>query len=135
VLAAGLVSIGLGQLWLTQLSASGSYAVNVLPGVLLTSFGMGLLFPTAAVAATAGVEPGDRGLAGGLLAASQQVGMAVGLAVLATVAAARTRAATGSAAVALVSGYRLSYWVAAGIVACALAVVLLLLPGNRQPRR
>jgi MFS family permease len=135
VLAAGLVSIGLGQLWLTQLSASGSYAVNVLPGVLLTSFGMGLLFPTAAVAATAGVEPGDRGLAGGLLAASQQVGMAVGLAVLATVAAARTRAATGSAAVALVSGYRLSYWVAAGIVACALAVVLLLLPGNRQPGR
>ena len=135
VLAAGLVSIGLGQLWLTQLSASGSYAVNVLPGVLLTSFGMGLLFPTAAVAATAGVEPGDRGLAGGLLAASQQVGMAVGLAVLATVAAARTRAATGSAAVALVSGYRLSYWAAAGIVACALAVVLPLLPGNRQPRR
>jgi EmrB/QacA subfamily drug resistance transporter len=135
VLAAGLVSIGLGQLWLTQLSASGSYAVNVLPGVLLTSFGMGLLFPTAAVAATAGVEPGDRGLAGGLLAASQQVGMAVGLAVLATVAAARSRAVTGSAAVALVGGYRLSYWVAVGIVACALAVVLLLLPGNRHPRR
>ena len=135
VLAAGLVSIGLGQLWLTQLSASGSYAVNVLPGVLLTSFGMGLLFPTAAVAATAGVEPGDRGLAGGLLAASQQVGMAVGLAVLATVAAARSRAVTGSAAVALVSGYRLSYWVAVGIVACALAVVLLLLPGNRHPGR
>jgi EmrB/QacA subfamily drug resistance transporter len=135
VLAAGLVSIGLGQLWLTQLSASGSYAVNVLPGVLLTSFGMGLLFPTAAVAATAGVEPGDRGLAGGLLAASQQVGMAVGLAVLATVAAARSRAVTGSAAVALVGGYRLSYWVAVGIVACALAVVLLFLPGNRQPVR
>jgi EmrB/QacA subfamily drug resistance transporter len=135
VLAAGLVSIGLGQLWLTQLSASGSYAVNVLPGVLLTSFGMGLLFPTAAVAATAGVEPGDRGLAGGLLAASQQVGMAVGLAVLATVAAARSRAVTGSAVVALVGGYRLSYWVAAGIVACALAVVLLFLPGNRQPVR
>ena len=135
VLAAGLVSIGLGQLWLTQLSVSGSYAVNVLPGVLLTSFGMGLLFPTAAVAATAGVEPGDRGLAGGLLAASQQVGMAVGLAVLATVAAARSRAVTGSAAVALVGGYRLSYWVAVGIVACALAVVLLLLPGNRHPGR
>jgi MFS family permease len=135
VLAAGLVSIGLGQLWLTQLSAPGSYAVNVLPGVVLTSFGMGLVFPTAAVAATAGVEAGDRGLAGGLLAASQQVGMAVGLAVLATVAAARSRAVPGSAVVALVGGYRLSYWVAAGIVACALAVVLLLLPGDRPPRR
>jgi MFS family permease len=133
VLAAGLVSIGLGQLWLTQLSVTGSYAVNVLPGVVLTSFGMGLLFPTASVAATTGVEPGDRGLAGGLLAASQQVGMAVGLAVLATVAAARSRAVTGSAAVALVGGYRLSYWVAVGIVAVALAVVLLFLRGQRRP--
>jgi EmrB/QacA subfamily drug resistance transporter len=130
VLAAGLVSIGLGQLWLTQLSASGSYAGNVLPGVVLTAFGMGLLFPTASVAATSGVEAGDRGLAGGLLAAAQQVGMAVGLAVLATVAAARTRAVTGPAAAALVSGYQLSYWVATGIVACALVAVLVLLrPG------
>ena len=135
VMAAGLVSVGLGQLWLAQLSVSGSYAVNVLPGVLLTSFGMGLLFPTIAVSVTAGVEPGDRGLAGGLLAAAQQVGLAVGLAVLATVAAARTRAATGSAAATLVSGYRLSFWVAAGIVACALAVVLLLMPGDRAPER
>ena len=133
VLAGGLVSIGLGQVWLAQLSVSGSYAVNVLPGVLLTSFGMGLLFPTIAVTVTSGVEPGDRGLAGGLLAASQQVGMAVGLAVLATVAAARSHAVTGPAAVALVSGYRLSFWVAAGIAACALAVVLLLLRGSRPP--
>lgn len=135
VMVAGLVSVGLGQLSLTQLSASGSYAVNVLPGVLLTSFGMGLLFPTIAVSVTAGVEPGDRGLAGGLLAAAQQVGMAVGLAVLATVAAAGSRAATGSAAAALVSGYRLSYWVAAGVVACALGVVLLLLRGPGAPGR
>jgi MFS family permease len=141
VLAAGLASIGLGQAWLTQLSPSGSYLVSVLPGLLLTSFGMGLLFPTAAVLATAGVAPGDRGLAGGLLAASQQVGMAVGLAVLATVAAARTRATAGTgagpgtvpAAAALVSGYRLSYLVGVAIAACALAAVLLLLPGPRTP--
>jgi len=133
-LASGLASIGLGQLWLTQLSASGSYAVNVLPGILLTSFGMGLLFPTIAVAVTAGVESRDRGLAGGLLAAAQQVGMAMGLAVLATVAASASRAATGPATVALVAGYRLSYWVATGIVACALAMVLLLLRGSTAPR-
>jgi MFS family permease len=132
VFAPGLVSIGLGQLWLTRLPAQGSYPVNVLPGIVATAFGMGLLFPTASVAATSGVAPGDRGLAGGLLAASQQVGMAVGLAVLATVAAARTRAATGPAAVALVAGYRLSYWVAVGIAAVALAAVLLLL---RRPSR
>jgi MFS family permease len=131
VLAAGLASIGLGQAWLTQLSPSGSYLGNVLPGLMLTSFGMGLLFPTAAVLATAGVAPGDRGLAGGLLAASQQVGMAVGLAVLATVAAAGTRAAAGPYTAALVSGYRLSYLVGAAITACALAGVLLFLPAAR----
>ena len=127
VLAGGLVSLGLGQFWFAQLSASGTYPVNVLPGLLLTAFGLGLLFPTMAVLATAGVAPGDRGLAGGLLAASQQVGMAVGLAVLATVAAARTRGATGPTPAALAAGYRLSYWIATAVVACALAIVLLLL--------
>jgi len=106
----------------------------LLPGLELTSFGMGLLFPTAAVLATAGVAPGDRGLAGGLLAAAQQAGMAVGLAILATVAAARTRAAAGPYAAALVSGYRLSYLVSAAITACALAGVLLLLPAARTRR-
>jgi MFS family permease len=141
VLAAGLVSIGLGQAWLTQLAVSGSYLVNVLPGVVLTAFGMGLLFPTASVLATARVTAGDRGLAGGLFAASQQVGMAVGLAVLATVAAARTRAATvtthlpvtaNAASTALVSGYRLSYLVSTGIVAAALAVTVLFLRTTRD---
>jgi MFS family permease len=135
VLAAGLVSIGLGQAWLTQLTPSGSYLVNVLPGITATAFGMGMLFPTAAVLATAGVAPGDRGLAGGLLAAAQQVGMAVGLAVLATVAASRARTAAGPATAALVGGYRLSYLVAAAIVACTLAGVLLLLPATRNPKR
>ena len=133
VLVAGLVAIGLGQACLSQLSVSGSYLVNVLPGIAATAFGMGLLFPTAAVLATARVAPGDRGLAGGLLAASQQVGAAVGLAVLATVAAARTRSVSGSAAFSLVAGYRLSYLIAAGIVACALALVLLLLRVPRDP--
>jgi hypothetical protein len=87
------------------------------------------------VLATAGVAPGDRGLAGGLLAAAQQVGMAVGLAVLATVAASRARTAAGPATAALVGGYRLSYLVAAAIVACTLAGVLLLLPATRNPKR
>jgi MFS family permease len=135
VLVAGLVSIGLGQAWLSQLSASGSYEVNVLPGLELMGIGMGLLFPTAAVLATAGVAPGDRGLAGGLVAAAQQVGAAVGLAVLATVAAARTRAAPGPPSAALVAGYRLSYLIAVAIVACALLAVLLFLrPARPRPR-
>jgi len=130
VLVAAMVSIGLGQVWLSRISASGSYPVNVLPGLVLTAFGMGLLFPTAAVLATAGVSPGDRGLAGGLFAAAQQVGMALGLAVLATIAAARTRSASAhglAVNAALVSGYRLAYLVAAVIVACAVLVTLFFL--------
>jgi EmrB/QacA subfamily drug resistance transporter len=133
VIVAGLVSLGLGQLWLAHISVTGSYPVNVLAGLILTAFGMGLIFPTISVLATAGVAPGDRGLAGGLLAAAQQVGLAVGLAVLATVAAARTRAAAGSAAAALVDGYQLSYWIAAGVVTCALVVVLFFLRAPRHP--
>jgi EmrB/QacA subfamily drug resistance transporter len=125
VLVAGAVSAGLGQLWLTRLPASGTYLFNVLPGVVLTAFGLGLLFATLSVLAIGGVAPGDRGLAGGLLAASQQVGMAIGLAVLATAAAARTRAAAGPVTAALASGYRLSYAIAAGIMAAALALILL----------
>jgi len=141
VLAAGLVAIGLGQAWLTQLSVSGSYLVNVLPGVWITAFGMALLFPTASVLATARVAPGDRGLAGGLYAASQQVGMAVGLAALATIAAARTRTATAAvhlpaaanaASSALVSGYRLSYLVSTGIIAAALVATLVFLRTTRN---
>jgi MFS family permease len=131
VLAAGAVLAGAGQLWLTRLPAPGSYPVDVLPGIMLTATGLALLFPTLAVLGTAGVAPGDRGLAGGLLAAAQQVGMAIGLAVLATVAAARTRAAGGTAAVALSSGYRLSYAIAAGIMAVALTVVLVALRTRR----
>jgi EmrB/QacA subfamily drug resistance transporter len=135
VLVGALVSLGLGQVWLAQLSPSASYPAGVLPGLLLTAFGLGLIFPTISVLATAGIAPGERGLAGGLLAAAQQVGVAVGLAVLATVAAARTNAAAGPVTAALASGYRLSYWIAAGIVACALALVLLLLrsPGPAVP--
>jgi len=121
LLLAGLLAVGLGQLWLSRIDTGGSYAVNVLGGLVFTAFGMGLVFPTASVAVTVRVGPSERGLAGGLFATSQQVGQAVGLATLATIAAARTAGAAGS----LVSGYQLSFLVSVGIVAVAFAVVLL----------
>jgi EmrB/QacA subfamily drug resistance transporter len=141
VLVIGLVSVALGQLWLSRMTASGSYAADVLPGIMLSAWGMSLVFPATSIAATARMRPGERGLAGGLFAMSQQVGLAVGLAVLATVAAARTRAVSpasglGSAAAQagwLVSGYRLAYLAAAIVAASALAVALALLRGKRAP--
>ena len=98
----GLTITGLGQVWLSTISDTGSYQLNVLGGIMLTAFGMGLAFPTTSVAVTAGVGPGERGLAGGLFVTAQQVGQAIGLAALATIAAAQTNAHHGS----LVSGYK-----------------------------
>jgi MFS family permease len=118
-LITGLVSIGAGQLWLAHVVAGGTYWVNVLPGLLLTAFGMGLAFPAASVGATAGAEPKDQGLASGLYNTSQQVGGAVGLALLATIAAAATSGAHGS----LAAGYRLAYLVATGIAGLAILLV------------
>lgn len=84
---------------------------------------MSRVFPTASIVVTARMRPGERGLAGGLFAMSRQVGLAVGVAVLATVPAARTRAAAPGAA-ALVSGYRLSYLVGAAIAVATLALAV-----------
>jgi EmrB/QacA subfamily drug resistance transporter len=120
LLLAGLFAVGLGQLWLSQIDIDGSYAVNVLGGLMFTAFGMGLVFPTASVAVTARMGPSERGLAGGLFATAQQVGQAIGLAALATIAAARTASAQGS----LVEGYKLSFLVAVGIVTIAFVAVL-----------
>ena len=120
VLLGGLSIIGLGQLWLCTISDTGSYQLNVLGGIMLTAFGMGLVFPTASVAVTSGIGPSERGLAGGLFVTAQQVGQAIGLAALATIAAAQTSAHQGS----LVSGYKASFLVAIGIVVVALLIVV-----------
>jgi MFS family permease len=119
LLLAGLPIIGLGQLWLFTISNTGSYQPNVLGGLLLTSFGMGLVFPAASVAVTSGVGPRERGLAGGLLVTAQQVGQAIGLAALATIAAARTNADHGS----LVRGYQASFLAGTTIVVAAILIV------------
>ena len=119
VLLAGLVCLTGGQLWLAQVSATATYATVVLPGLLLTSLGIGLALPTASIAITSGVRREDQGLAGALFTTSQQTGAAVGLAILATAAAARTAHAAGS----LVAGYQLSFLIAAGIMLLAGLIV------------
>ena len=123
VLLTGLTIVGVGQVWLHTISNTGSYQVNVLGGIMITAFGMGLVFPTISVAVTSGVGPGERGLAGGLFVTSQQIGQAVGLAVLATVAAAVTNSHHGS----LASGYRAAYLVAIGFAALAVLIVAILM--------
>jgi MFS family permease len=120
MLLLGLCSVGLGQLWLSQITPAADYLGAVLPGLLLTAFGVGIAYPTASVVVTAGVDPGQQGVAGGLYVAAQQIGIASGLAALATVAAARTDSAGGAA----VAGYRLSFLVAVVVIAAAAIVVV-----------
>jgi MFS family permease len=121
VLLAGLVIMTAGQLWLAfMITGQSSYLDGVLPGLLLTSVSIGLSLPAASVAITAGVHGRDQGIAGAMFTTGQQVGAAVGLAVLATAAAART-AASGD----VVAGYRLSFLIAAGLGAFGVALVAL----------
>jgi EmrB/QacA subfamily drug resistance transporter len=133
VLLAGLACMAGGQLWLAQISASATYVAIVLPGLLLTSVGIGLALPTASIAITSGVRSQDQGLAGALFTTSQQTGAAIGLAILATAAAARTAHAAGS----LVAGYKLSFLIATGVALLAGVIVTVQMrprDGQRHPR-
>jgi EmrB/QacA subfamily drug resistance transporter len=129
VLLAGLAAMAAGQLWLAQISAGASYPADVLPGLILTALGIGLALPTASIAITSGVHGRDQGLAGALFTTSQQTGAAIGLAILATAAAARTAHAGGS----LVAGYRLSFLIGAGLAVLAAVIVVAQLRARRQP--
>ncbi len=129
VLLAGLICLGTGQLWLSLMTVDSTYLDVVLPGLLLTSLGIGLALPTASIAITNGVRREDQGLAGALFTTSQQTGAAVGLAVLATAAAARTAHAAGS----LVAGYRLSFLISAGIILWAVLLVSVQLRSRGGP--
>jgi EmrB/QacA subfamily drug resistance transporter len=83
----GVSLAALGMLWLTGLPVHGSYVSDLLVGLLPMSIGMGLTFVPVTLLATAGVAAEDSGLASGLLNTSQQVGGALGLAVLSTLSA------------------------------------------------
>jgi MFS family permease len=121
VLLAGLVIMTAGQLWLAQIGDHSSYAAGVLPGILLTALSIGLSLPAASVAITSGVHGRDQGIAGAMFTTGQQAGAAIGLAILATVAAARTAHGGGD----VVAGYRLSFLIAAGMGALAVGIVAL----------
>src|SRR5512132_313123 len=93
--ALGVLLAAAGLVLLTQLPVDGSYAVNVLPALLLAALGMGGVFMPLTLVATTGLADEDQGLASGLFNTSQQVGGALGLAILASLAASETTSATG----------------------------------------
>jgi EmrB/QacA subfamily drug resistance transporter len=123
----GMVVIGLGLLLFARTPVDGSYVVDIAPAMVLLGLGAGLSFPSLMTLAMSGATPSDSGLASGLVNTSVQVGGAIGLAVLATLATERTNGllADGeSTAAALNSGYHLAYLIGAALVAVAVVVAL-----------
>jgi EmrB/QacA subfamily drug resistance transporter len=127
MLMPGLVLIGLALVLFAQAPVHGSYFAHVLPSMLLLGIGAGVCFPALMNVAMTGVSPHDAGLASGLVNTTAQVGGALGLAVLATLSTSRSShliAQGHTNASALTSGYHLAFWIAAALVAAAMAVVL-----------
>jgi hypothetical protein len=122
-----LLTVGL--LYFTQVSVGGSYLGDLLPGFLVIAVGMAFAFVSISIAALAGVPAKDAGLASGLINTSQQIGGALGIAVLSSVAIAQSNdAAKAGDAVpeALTSGFQAAFWVGAGVAAVGVLASLIL---------
>jgi EmrB/QacA subfamily drug resistance transporter len=130
VMVVGMTTLTGGLVYFTQVSAGGTYAADLLPGFLLIGVGIGFSFVPISIAALAGVEPAEAGLASGLINTSQQIGGAIGIAVLSTIATSRTEDAVGTGAAlptALVDGFSGAFLVGAIIAAVGLLSVLVLI--------
>jgi len=90
ILAAGMLLVALGLVWFSQVSVGGGFITDILGPSLLAAIGLGFGFVTSTIAAVSGVEEREQGLASGLINTSQQIGGALGLAVLSTIATSRT---------------------------------------------
>lgn len=131
----GLLLVALGLGWFSRAPIDGQYWVDLFPAMLAIGVGAGLAFPSLMTLAMSGATPEDSGLASGLVNTTQQVGGALGLAVLATLSTTHTDGllADGVAgAEALTDGYRLAFIIAAGIVGAALVAAAALLRPEPQ---
>jgi EmrB/QacA subfamily drug resistance transporter len=130
VLVVGMTALTAGLVYFTQVSVDGTYLGDLLPGFLLVGLGIGFSFVPISIAALAGIEPAEAGLASGLINTSQQIGGALGIAALSTIATSRTEdaVATGSVLpVALVDGFSSAFLVGAVFAALGLVAALVLI--------
>jgi MFS family permease len=129
VMVVGMAALTGGLVFFTRVSPDGSYVSDLLPGFLLIGVGIGFSFVPISIAALAGVQPAEAGLASGLINTSQQIGGALGIALLSTIATSQAEdaVASGSALpVALVDGFSAAFLLGAVIAALGLASVLTL---------
>jgi EmrB/QacA subfamily drug resistance transporter len=137
-LIAGLGLVAIGLVWFAQVSPTGGYLSDVLFPSLVTAWGLGLAFVPVTIAALTGTRPDEAGLASGLINTAQQVGGALGLAILAAVANGRTDSVLASGvrspAVALTEGFQDAFLVGAGfaVLAAILAAVMISSRDSRE---
>ena len=139
VLAVGMLLAAGGLVYFSQITVHGSYVGTLLPGFLLAGTGLGLSFVPVTIGAVSGVRPNEAGVASGLITTTQQVGGALGVAVLSTIAISATNSylrTNGHGALALPSGLTHGFSVAflTGAILAALGAAVTLL-GFRSPSR
>jgi EmrB/QacA subfamily drug resistance transporter len=127
VLVVGMTALTAGLVYFTQVSVGGSYLGDLLPGFLLVAIGIGFSFVPISIAALAGVQASEAGLASGLINTSQQIGGALGIAALSTIATSRTNDALAGGSArpdALVDGFTAAFFAGVGIAAVGILVAL-----------
>jgi EmrB/QacA subfamily drug resistance transporter len=130
VLASGLAMLAVGLVLFTQVSVGGSYVSDLLAGFILIGVGLGFSFVPVSIAALAGISGREAGLASGLINTSQQIGGALGLAILVTVSTTRTESLLEDgvpAPQALTEGFGIAFWVAAGFAIVSVLATFLVL--------
>ncbi len=135
VLITGMVLLVAGLVWFSQVSVHGSYATDLAPGFILAGIGLGFSFVPVQIASLIGVTHDEAGIASGLINTSQQVGGALGVAVLSTITFTRYDSYLGDHGKnlalipnALVDGFHVAFLVGAGLALIGLVATLLFIP-------
>ena len=137
LLVSGSIAATIAMIWLAFLQTTSGYAVGVLPAMIVMGAGLGLVFVSLSSVALTGVHPTDAGVASALLNATQQIGGAIGVALLNTLYTASHNRSTKAGATTLeahVAGYRLAFTVSAVLFGSAAVVIFIATrwPRNRQ---
>lgn len=133
-LMAGALFLAAGLIWLSQLTLTSSYAVGILPSIILMAIGMGMSFISINIAATSGVPANEAGLASGMVNTSQQMGGALGLAVLSGVATSVAQGSTQLGGVgALLNGDKRAFIVASVFAGIAFLIATFVIREKSKP--
>jgi EmrB/QacA subfamily drug resistance transporter len=137
VLIAGMALVTVAMLWFAQVPVDGSYVTDLLAPMVIAAIGLGFAFVPVTIAAVSNISPDDSGLASGLINTSQQVGGALGLAILGTIASSRTTdlltVAHGDPSAlpgALTEGFQLAFLAGAGFAVLGIIATLVLVRGS-----